>query len=694
MNVNHPDANRNEGALSSRKEIGAYLERNEATARRWEKEEGLPVHRHSHKRRSSVYAYPSEIDAWRRNRRVVVDPPPVNPWYRPLAIGVTTLACLILVSSERPASAQQLAPKLVCTQCGDYEAYISPDGHWLAFTDYNTGDIVIRDLQKGQTRRLMAKIGSYKDSPDFAEEPVLSPDLRWVAYIWDTGGQKSLRVTANQPGGKSRVVREPDSEYDMYVPVSWSADGKSILVFASKLDKTELAWISAADGSMKTIKSLGWRGRGIRSTDAKVSPDGRYIAYAARATNPSQLPPGGSDCQECHIYVLAADGSSETEVAKTASENVSPLWTPDGKRLLFLSDRTGTMALWWVPVENGNAVGAESLLNSNLGVGWVWPIAVTRDGSYHYVLDRGSVEQISVVPIHSDGRKAQGKTEPVASLVGMRAAWSPDGRSLGLKRHHPGSSSMYDLVVHSLDTGNERTFPTSLGSTGPGAPAWLRDGKALVTGLGGSQPAISGFYRIDLGSGEWTKFAPTGGILSPDEKTMYALRPGAIVAIDGATGAERKILAGDPQQRWYSFALSPDGRTLAVCRNDPQAQKMYLATVGVDGSNFHELYTPPYEGPGPRAAQVAWTADGQTILFDRPRGDESKTPASRTEKRRQIMRISAQGGTPESTGIETDGIVLGLAVSPDGSRLAYTAYSSARMDEELWSLRGVVAAVK
>jgi len=49
--------------LDSWKEIAAYLKRGESTVRRWEKE-GLPVHRHAHKSKASVYAYTSEIDVW------------------------------------------------------------------------------------------------------------------------------------------------------------------------------------------------------------------------------------------------------------------------------------------------------------------------------------------------------------------------------------------------------------------------------------------------------------------------------------------------------------------------------------------------------------------------------------------------------------------------------------------------------
>ena len=54
--------------LDSWKEIAAYLKRDESTVRRWEKE-GLPVHRHAHKRKATVYAHKPEIDVWWNNGR-------------------------------------------------------------------------------------------------------------------------------------------------------------------------------------------------------------------------------------------------------------------------------------------------------------------------------------------------------------------------------------------------------------------------------------------------------------------------------------------------------------------------------------------------------------------------------------------------------------------------------------------------
>jgi hypothetical protein len=55
--------------LESWKEIAAYLKRGVRTVQRWERGEALPVHRHRHDKRGTVYAFRHEIDSWRENRR-------------------------------------------------------------------------------------------------------------------------------------------------------------------------------------------------------------------------------------------------------------------------------------------------------------------------------------------------------------------------------------------------------------------------------------------------------------------------------------------------------------------------------------------------------------------------------------------------------------------------------------------------
>src|SRR6187401_1727936 len=59
--------------LDSWKEIAAYLKRSVRTVTRWEREEGLPIHRHLHSKSGSVYAYKAELDEWWTNRGAQID---------------------------------------------------------------------------------------------------------------------------------------------------------------------------------------------------------------------------------------------------------------------------------------------------------------------------------------------------------------------------------------------------------------------------------------------------------------------------------------------------------------------------------------------------------------------------------------------------------------------------------------------
>lgn len=68
-----------ENRLDSWKEIAAYLNRDMTTVQRWEKREGMPVHRQLHDKRGSVYALSSEIDAWRESRRLSLEEGPQEP---------------------------------------------------------------------------------------------------------------------------------------------------------------------------------------------------------------------------------------------------------------------------------------------------------------------------------------------------------------------------------------------------------------------------------------------------------------------------------------------------------------------------------------------------------------------------------------------------------------------------------------
>src|ERR1700681_4067091 len=90
--------------LDSWKDIAVYLGREVRTVQGWEKNEGLPIHRHQHARQGSVYAFKSELDTCRQKRAPLSEPPPepaspqsprlARPMAAALAIGVVAAAAL------------------------------------------------------------------------------------------------------------------------------------------------------------------------------------------------------------------------------------------------------------------------------------------------------------------------------------------------------------------------------------------------------------------------------------------------------------------------------------------------------------------------------------------------------------------------------------------------------------------------
>jgi Tfp pilus assembly protein PilF len=93
-----------EERLDSWKDIAAYLQRDVSTVQRWEKREGMPVHRHVHDKLGSVYAFRSDLDAWRaRASHLAPAPMPAErrrtPWRLVVAAGgLIAVAAIIIVA--------------------------------------------------------------------------------------------------------------------------------------------------------------------------------------------------------------------------------------------------------------------------------------------------------------------------------------------------------------------------------------------------------------------------------------------------------------------------------------------------------------------------------------------------------------------------------------------------------------------
>jgi len=701
------DDNRNphfeETRLESWKAIAAHLKRDVRTVRRWEKAEGLPVHRQLHLTRSSVYAYASELDVWRATRRPAGESP-ASGWFGPhaRALALASLVILALVSPgggrvipATPATAAQergMVARQLPGPGADPHAVPSPDGRYLLYGDPATGDLIWRDLNSAETRRISAKLAT-DEAAGTPLWPILSPDGKEVVYAWGTDENTvpELRLISIN-GSNPRIVHRND-ETAAVQPEAWSPDGMRVLAQLTRKDgANQIAWIALADGSVRVVKTLDWR----YPFEVRLSPDGRYIAY--------DLAPR-EDSPERDIFLLTADGSRETSVVQHSANDFLLGWAPDGQHLLFASDRTGTLGVWVVQVVDGRPQGSPELLRKD--VGRIRPLGVTRNGAFYYLVATWmndasfAVLDLATGTVLARPANASERWEGSTSLP----TWSPDGEYVAYVTQPPDVhfSTGLDarIIVRSLKTREERELWPQLNQIS--FMSWSPDGRSLLlTGFDKNVAYNQSVYRMDVGTGKvipvvQTKYEATlsNGTWSAEGRAIFYVRDQSstkrsyllVRTLD--TGQEKELHAAP----WLAggLALSPDGSQVAIIETDrrglPHTDRLLLVPAG--GGQARELHLAL--GSDEHLFDVAWTPEATAVLFVQGRLTGGQAPSSQGE----LWRISPAGGEPQRLGLLVDApLVMGrsLRVHPDGQRVAFTSMRFS--PPQLWVMENFLPPLK
>ena len=681
-----------ETPLESWKEIAVYLKRDVRTVIRWEKHEGLPVRRHLHQARSSVYAYPSELEAWKAARQPGFDQAPlVMPWRRPipaLGFALTLLLALVSVASgpilTPPGALAQEAGGMTARQVwSDPSADVfggpSADGRYLSVVDWSTGDLALLDLTTGEQHRLTNK-GPWSQSEEYALTSALSPDGKQIAYAWfNKEFGFDLRVIGIDGSGPHVIYGNEETNF-VHV-AGWDPKGQSVLALLGRRDKTnQIALVRVGDGLVQVLKTLDWRYPRAMS----LSPDGRYVAY--------DFPPK-ENAPERDIFLLATDGSRESPLVEHPSDDWVLGWAPGGKHVLFASDRTGTPGAWVVQVADGKPLGSPELVKPDLGRR-IFPIGFTRNGSFFYDVHSG-MNDVYTATLDAHVRKVTASPTPLRQrFIGSNGApeWSPGGKYLAyLSKRGPVLRGDFDtrIVIRSVPTGEERELALGLRRVIGvyGGIRWAPDGRSLSV-VGQDTKGRYGIYRVNVQTGATTPLAreESGGIVywqawAPDGQSLYFVRRDFdrkirhIVVRDLATGLEKEVFRTAWSHIGRALALSPDGRWLAFILSNPAAGSTSLYVVPAAGGETRELLN--LEGPeGFAGNTLAWSRDGSQLLFGKAlesAGQDQKT---------ELWRIPAEGGEPQPLGLAMVGL-RDLRVHPDGQRIAFTA---GKRKAELWVL--------
>ena len=574
---------------------------------------------------------------------------------------------------------------------------LSPDGRFLAFVDWDTGDLKVRDLATGKDRSLTNKT-SWFPSGEFADRPRFSGDGAQVAFTWyDKDGKADLRIV-NVEGGEPRVVYASKNDGVYPTPCDWTYDAKTILATLQfsvespgsaeavppKQRRLQLALIVVADGSVRSIDSYEYRPRiGDLRRRYALAPDGRTIAYN-RAASP--------DSAVRDIFLIDVETGQEAQLTTHSADKTVLGWTPDGQRLLFDMDQQGTRDAWLIRIVGGKPQGEATLVKKDLGV--VDPIGITRDGGLYY---GSSYREPNIFTATLDWEKGIATATPLAAekfdtLNNFALGdWSPDGEHLAYWASLQKQRTK-ELRILSMKTGKTRVLKPNLQAPNVYL-RWSPDGKSFIV-ADRRQGNASAIYQIDTESGRATVVVEPSGRDQPGTSRpawsrdgrgiFYFQRPKApdetmgIVYRDLQTRMVRDVVPPGnlvfDGRRVFSFEPSPDGRQLALFGR-PNDESLVLWLIPVEGGTPSELLR--LNGRETYAGGVAWTPDGRFILFV-CRGDD--------ETQRGLWYISASGGQPRKFTLPGVRAIYDtqIRMHPDGKQLAIGEEGSKRTD--IWAL--------
>ncbi len=270
--------------------------------------------------------------------------------------------------------------------------------------------------------------------------------------------------------------------------VGWMPDGSEILALAWRFDGVGLlAVLPSRGGDLPVLKTFDARAPAL----AAISPDGRFMAYDL---------PREKGSADRDIYILAADGSRESQVVGHPATDTVVGWNPAGDRLLFLSDAAGE-----------KPVGNPELLKRGLEVTGV--VGTKASGALFYSL-RASEGDVYIAEFDPASGKARGAPVLVsASFPGTHSKpeWSPDGRKLAYISargrlpyfQHIGGKR---LRIRDLATGQETE--QHFGILGLTMPRWSPQGNRLI--VEGHDAGQRAFFLVDLASGTTNKLRLSG----------------------------------------------------------------------------------------------------------------------------------------------------------------------------------------
>ena len=559
-----------EKRLDSWKEIAAYLNRDVTTVQRWEKREGMPVHRHLHDRVGSVYAFRAELDQWAQSRNLRTDQN----------------------NSALPASSTTTGPQSVSSRTWGWGSkFLFPlaafvllvvgASFWLSQREYFWRSPVAD-----------ARFQAVTDFGGVEQDAAVSRDGHFVTFLSDRDGQMDIWVTQVGSGEFHNLTR--GSARELVNPsvrtLGFSPDGAFVTFWTRTQDSSSKGGIG-----VWAVPTLGGQPRPYLEGAAEYdwSGDGSRLAYHT---------PGAGD----PLFVSDSLRSEGQRIftAPPGLHSHFPLWAPDGRFIYFIQGSLPDKLDVWRIRPSGGTPERITSQNAHLS----HPVFLDQR-TLLYLASDSDTSGLSLYSIDVERRIPHRLTSGPDRYTSLAA--SADGHRLALTLATP-RKTFWRLPLSDSPAQISAAVPISI-NTSTGFSPRLGPGFLVYVSSTGTSQSIWKFAAgssTELWRGEGAQIFG-GPVISPDGRTIaFSVRQRGktllnAVQIDGTNARvvnHSLDLQGNP-------AWAPDGRSLTSSANDHGVP--HLFRVPIDGSS-PAVFVREY------SIDPSWAPDGSFVLYSGP----------------------------------------------------------------------------
>ena len=252
-------------------------------------------------------------------------------------------------------------------------AAISPQGDKLTFISNRDGkmSVYLMDVLEG---KVIKKIIQGETDVNFEELKFLEP-----GFGWSPDGKK---IVLAAKAGDADALYVYDLESEDYEQYKFDLDAVFSPSWSPKGDK--IAFVGNQDGAsdiyiftIETEEFVNITNDVFSDTDPSWSPDGERIIftsdrgdYIGRRFNPSEFDMHTHDFENEDIYIVSKDGNNMERITKTRAIEGHPLFSPDGRKIAYVSEQTGISNVYIHDLETNESWPITNLITGAFQISW------------------------------------------------------------------------------------------------------------------------------------------------------------------------------------------------------------------------------------------------------------------------------------------------------------------------------------